>query len=130
MGARASPKETAEASATWRAFYMASFDDVSRYALRLTDGNRAAAEDLVHDAYLAMVRSWNDGSVDRLETGWLIVAVRHRFLNSIRGDRRRERRLRLVHSTDVIDDPRLDVVPELLSELPDRSRAGWAAGCS
>ena len=109
---------------------MASFDDVSRYALRLTGGNRAAAEDLVHDAYLAMVRSRNGGSVDRLETGWLIVAVRHRFLNSIRGDRRRERRLRSVHSSDVIDEPRLDVVPELLSELPDRSRAGWAAGCS
>ncbi len=123
MGVRSTPNQTAESPATWRAFYTTSFDDVSRYALRLTGGNRAAAEDLVHDAYLAMVRAWNDGMINRLETGWLIVTVRHRFLNKIRGERRRDRRLRLVHSSDVVEDPGFDAINELLGELSDRSRA-------
>ncbi len=123
MGVRSTPNENAESAASWRAFYVASFDEVSRYALRLTGGNRAAAEDLVHDAYLAMVRSWNAGTVDRLETGWLIVVVRQRFLNSIRSERRQDRRLRLVHAVDTSHEPRFDAVDELLGELPDRSRA-------
>ena len=109
---------------TWRLFYGDSFSDVSAYALRLTGGDRARAEDLVHDAYLAMVRAWNDGRVDRLETGWLIVVVRHRFLNSIRSDQREQRRLRLVHGGATTVEPDQGwPTGDLLVGLPDRERA-------
>jgi DNA-directed RNA polymerase specialized sigma24 family protein len=58
-----------DVKALWRGFYAQSFADVAAYALRLTGGRRASAEDLVHDAYLAMVRAWRDGRVDHLDTG-------------------------------------------------------------
>jgi len=51
----------------WRTFYERSFPEVTQYAMRLTGGRTAAAEDLVHDGYLAMVRAWQRGAVDGLE---------------------------------------------------------------
>ena len=118
-----------EVDALWRVFYERSFADVAAYALRLTGGRRAAAEDLGHDAYLAMVRAWGDGRVDHLDTGWLIVVVRQRFLNSVRDGRRENRRLRLVHgSGSSAELARADTsagssMEALLSGLPDRARA-------
>ena len=118
-----------EVDALWRVFYERSFADVAGYALRLTGGRRATAEDLVHDAYLAMVRARRDGRVDHLDTGWLIVVVRQRFLNSLRDGRREDRRLRLVHGSASSSEPsRADSssagsMEALLSGLPDRARA-------
>ncbi|MCW2751058.1 MAG: putative polymerase sigma factor, sigma-70 family [Aeromicrobium sp.] len=117
-----------EVDALWRVFYERSFADVAAYALRLTGGQRSVAEDLVHDAYLAMVRAWLDGRVDRLETGWLIVVVRQRFLNSIRNGRREDRRLRLVHGSGSSgqaanrDDLAGASMDALLAGLSDRAR--------
>jgi RNA polymerase sigma-70 factor (ECF subfamily) len=88
----------AEEVGEWRAFYDSSFTEVSAYARRLTGGDRALAEDLTHDAYLAMVAAWRAGRVDRLATGWLIVAVRRRFLNHLRDEEREHRRIERAHS--------------------------------
>ena len=67
---------------------------MSAYARRLTVGDTAAAEDLVHDAYVALVvPRGGDGRVERLGTGWLMVAVRRRFLNHVRDGEREQRRL-------------------------------------
>ncbi|MCU1388890.1 MAG: putative polymerase sigma factor, sigma-70 family [Ilumatobacteraceae bacterium] len=118
-----------DVEALWRVFYDRSFADVSAYALRLTGGHRATAEDLVHDAYLAMVRAWRDGRVDHLDTGWLIVVVRQRFLNSIRNGRREDRRLRLVHGSPSSVEPSTEEsssdgsIAALLGGLSDRARA-------
>ncbi|MCW2749321.1 MAG: subfamily polymerase sigma-24 factor [Aeromicrobium sp.] len=108
----------------WRGFYARSFGDVAGYALRLTAGDRAAAEDLVHDAYLAMVRAWRDGRVDRLETGWLVVVVRQRFLNNIRSRERESRRLRLVHggASAASEEPEGSIA-DLLAGMGERERA-------
>ena len=59
-----------------RAFYDDIFDEVYRFAIRLTGGDAAAAEDLVHEAFLGLVRAWRDGRIDRLEIGWLITVTR------------------------------------------------------
>ena len=112
------------AVAVWRAFYDRSFHEAAGYAMRLTGGKSSAAEDLVHDAYLAMVRAWQNGRIDEMETGWLIVTIRHLFLNKLRDEGREERRLRLVHSASApIDEPTVSSVDELLQDLPDRHRA-------
>lgn len=92
--------------------------------MRLTGGKSSAAEDLVHDAYLAMVRTWQNGRVGEMQTGQLIVTIRHLFLNKLRDEGREERRLRLVYSAQApIDEPAVSSVDELLKELPDRHRA-------
>ncbi|MEO5722839.1 MAG: sigma-70 family RNA polymerase sigma factor, partial [Ilumatobacteraceae bacterium] len=108
----------------WRAFYERSFPDVTQYAMRLTGGRTAAAEDLVHDGYLAMVRAWQRGALDGLETGRLMVTVRSLFLNGLRHDRRKGRRLRLVHdSFSVHSEPSMVELDELLRTVSDRQRA-------
>ena len=112
------------AADAWRVFYAESFDSVASYALRLTGGDGPRAEDLVHDAFLAMVRAWRDGRVDRLETGWLIVVVRQRFLNTIRATTREQRRLRLIQGGAATVDGEMNTpMIDLLAGLPDRERA-------
>ena len=65
-----------------------------RYAVRLTGGDRALAEDLVQEACLALVREVRAVPNARLEIGWLVVVLRRRYLDHLRGMRRE--RLRLV----------------------------------
>jgi DNA-directed RNA polymerase specialized sigma24 family protein len=79
------------------ACYDATVTDLFRYACRLV-GDRAAAEDLVSDAYLALLRAAQDGSVDAVTIGWLITVVRRRHLDRLRSTAREERRLRLVQA--------------------------------
>lgn len=115
----------AEQVGEWRAFYDSSFTEVSAYARRLTGGDRALAEDLTHDAYLAMVAAWRAGRVERLAAGWLIVAVRRRFLNHLRDEGRERRRIERVHaerSTSSSDPPVDDDVAILLAGVSPRGR--------
>lgn len=109
----------------WRAFYDASFPEAAGYAVRLTGGDRELAEDLVHDAYLAMVSAWQAGRVERLAPGWLIVAVRRRYLNWLRDRSRELRRVQRVASLDgrSMADESLSVdVVRLLAGVTPRSR--------
>ncbi|MGH9133451.1 MAG: RNA polymerase sigma factor [Ilumatobacteraceae bacterium] len=113
-----------------RRFYDRVFDEVVQYALRLTGGDPAAAEDLVQEAFVGLVRSWRDGRIDRLEIGWLITVVRQRFLDGVRRQTREERRLRLVSNTTATTAPAAEeheIEPLLamnwLGELPARARA-------
>ncbi|MEZ5259075.1 MAG: sigma-70 family RNA polymerase sigma factor [Ilumatobacteraceae bacterium] len=59
------------------------------------------AEDLVHDAFLGVLSAWKRGRVPELSGAILTVAVRQRFLDGIRGQRRRERRETLASARDV-----------------------------
>jgi RNA polymerase sigma-70 factor (ECF subfamily) len=81
----------------FRAYYDATVRDAHRYASRLT-GDRSRAEDLVQDVYLELLRHARAGTVVEVSLGWLLVAVRHRFLDAIRGQEREDRRLRLAWS--------------------------------
>ena len=78
------------------AFHDRSADEAYRYAARLTRGNRAAAEDLVQDAFVKLVRSARDGSVTEVGIGWLITVIRHRFVDVLRSAEREKRRMQLV----------------------------------
>ncbi|TPW14178.1 MAG: RNA polymerase sigma-70 factor, ECF subfamily [Acidimicrobiaceae bacterium] len=81
------------------ALYDDVFDEVHRSATRLTRGDRAAAEDLVQDAFVQLVRAARNGSVDEVGIGWLLTAVRRRHIDRLRSAERENRRLRLVASS-------------------------------
>jgi DNA-directed RNA polymerase specialized sigma24 family protein len=100
--------------------YRATFRDVYRYAAMLCGADRSAAEDLVHDVYVATLKAARRGAVTEVSTGYLTTAVRHRFLDRVRSSQREERRLRLVSSTP---EPEPAMMPPQLSDLPDRERA-------
>jgi RNA polymerase sigma factor (sigma-70 family) len=104
--------------------YRGTVGDVFRYAAMLCGHDRAAAEDLVQDVYLRILRRVIDDELHSLSVGYLTTAVRHRFLDVLKSKERESRRLQLVARRD--DDETgsarsTDI--ELLSRLPERERA-------
>lgn len=87
-------------------FYELSFDAAYRCAGRLARGDRAAAEDLVQDAYVRLIRAAQDRSVDQVGIGWLVTTIRRRFLDRLRSAEREQRRARLVAvDATAVDQP-------------------------
>mgnify|MGYP000878673350 CR=1 FL=1 len=103
------------------AFYADTFDAAYRYAGRLCGSDREAAEDLVQDAYTAVLQQMRADDGRELETGYLITTIRNRFLDRVRRADREERRLRLVASGPGEPEPAL--MPSQLESLPERDRA-------
>jgi RNA polymerase sigma-70 factor, ECF subfamily len=106
------------------ACYDATFDEVFRYAARLV-GDRRRAEDLVSEAYLELVQVGRAGEVRSIGVGWLITAVRRRFVDGLRSMDREQRRLRLVkpRGDEPVPEVGSDHSGELLASLSDRERA-------
>lgn len=108
------------------AFYDATFTEAYRYAGRLCGSDRDAAEDLVQEAYTAVLRQFRADAGKDLQIGYVITAIRHRFLDRLRSAAREERRMRLVAVTEdaAIDEasPETSVVTQLAG-LPERDRA-------
>ena len=107
------------------AFYNATIGDAHRYASRLVGSDGARAEDLVQDVYLGLLRSAKAGSLKEVGVGWVLVAIRHRFLDGLRGADREERRLRLVWSRAAAETSEVEIAGGVLSgvQLNDRERA-------
>lgn len=103
------------------AFYDATFEEAYRYAGRLCGTDRAAAEDLVQDAYMAVLQQLRADGERELQIGYVITTIRNRFLDRVRRDQREERRLRLVASGPGAPEPAL--MPSQLASLPERDRA-------
>ena len=104
-------------------FYDLAFTPAYRYAARLTRGDRAPAEDLVQDAFLRLVSAARSGDVDEIGVGWLITAIRRRFIDRLRSDEREARRMRLVAEPASVTDARSSGAAALLDGLSDRERA-------
>ena len=77
-------------------FYDVAFDDVYRIAARLTWGDRSAAEDLVQDAFVRLVRSVRSGAVTTVGIGWMVTTVRRLHIDGLRATESEQRRLRVV----------------------------------
>jgi RNA polymerase sigma-70 factor (ECF subfamily) len=101
------------------AFYDDTFAEAYRYAGRLCGSDRSAAEDLVQESYLAVLRQLRADPGRELSVGYLVVTIRHRFLDRVRNAAREERRLRLVAS---IDEAQAPAMPSQLAGLPERDR--------
>jgi RNA polymerase sigma-70 factor, ECF subfamily len=57
-------------------------DAVYRFALRLTGGNRAEAEDLTQETFLRAYRHWNTYQAGTGARSWLFTIARNAFLRS------------------------------------------------
>ncbi|MDP2291674.1 MAG: sigma-70 family RNA polymerase sigma factor [Actinomycetota bacterium] len=103
------------------AFYDDTFTEAYRYAGRLCGGDRDAAEDLVQDAYMSVLRQFRADPSRDLHVGYVITVIRNRHLDRLRAAAREQRRLQLV-ATDV-GEPEPALMPSQLAGLPERDRA-------
>jgi RNA polymerase sigma-70 factor (ECF subfamily) len=86
------------------AFYRMHLSDVYGYLLRLCAGDRAQAEDLTQDVWLALVEELRRGRTERADIRWLITVARSRFLDAARRERRRQSKLELIRREQPRDD--------------------------
>ena len=101
--------------------YDESLGEVYRYASILTGHDRAAADDLVQEVYLGLVRRCRTEAAT-IGMGWLLTSVRHRYLDRARGAGREDRRLHLVAAASGQEhEPQADA-SGVLSDLPERER--------
>lgn len=137
MSARQLDRPAGQEASTWVissedgfiAMYDQTVDAVFKYARRLT-GSTSHAEDLVQQVYLELLQSARSGSVEHIGTGRLIVAVRCRFLDSIRKRERDHQKVQMIAS-NLTPTPGVDqadpttAAREFLDEhgLNDRERA-------
>ncbi len=85
-------------------FYRRVLPDVYGYLLRLCAGDRARAEDLTQDVWLALVEELRQGRTERADVRWLITVARSRFLDLARREQRRGSKLELIRTHDRIDE--------------------------
>lgn len=118
--------ETANSLVT---FYRASVGDVFRYFNRATFGDRALAEDLTQETFVAAVRSATNGRSDMLTMPWIMSVAHNKLVDHHRKRWRDDRNLAFVrsrhrdeefaegsHGAHVIE------ALDLLRGLPDRYR--------
>ncbi|MEO6318325.1 MAG: sigma-70 family RNA polymerase sigma factor [Acidimicrobiales bacterium] len=106
------------------AFYRTHLPDVYGYLLRLCAGDRAQAEDLTQDVWVALVEELRRGRTERVDIRWLITVARSRFIDAARRDRRRQSKLELLrreHTDD--DEPTSSDVLDQLDQLQPLHRA-------
>lgn len=105
-------------------FYRSALPDVYGYLLRLCAGDRAQAEDLTQDVWLALVEELCHGRTERADVRWLIAVARSRFLDLARRERRRRSKLELIGRVEETDDePTGADVLGCLAELQPLHRA-------
>lgn len=109
--------------AGFMACYRATFDEVYAYAGMLCGSDRAAAEDVVHDVYLATLARARRGEVQSINVGYLVTAARRRRIDQWRRDDRERRKLTLVHSANTPYDAPRSLPPTMLAALSERERA-------
>lgn len=117
------------------AFFCHVSAEVHRYVSRLTGGDRQLTEDIVQDAFFALVRQSRNGLLLEVETGWIMTTARNRFIDHVRSCDRERRNLDAQRRTvsDEVDcgwrDTEVGVLSAarataLLASLPDQER--WA----
>lgn len=105
-------------------FYRAALPDVYGYLLRLCAGDRAQAEDLTQDVWVALVEELRKGRPERADIRWLLTVARSRFVDLARREQRRESKLELLRRDHLTDDEPTDTdVLSRLAELQPLHRA-------
>lgn len=104
------------------ACYRATFAEVYAYAGMLCGSDRSAAEDLVHDVYVAALRRARSGELTTATVGYFVTALRRRQIDRWRSEDRERRRLTLVHSQRS-DDVEHRLPASMLAGLSERERA-------
>lgn len=81
-------------------FYRANLPAVYGYLLRLCGDDRATAEDLTQETWMALAKEVQRGNHDCADIRWLFTVARSRFLDNARRQQRLTRKLALVHTSD------------------------------
>src|SRR5262245_40294538 len=76
------------------AWYDATVESAGRYAVKLAGPDRA--EDLVQDAYLAVLRRARAEHLVTDGAGLILTAIRNRFIDGVRAQQTHARRLLLI----------------------------------
>ena len=98
------PRAGVEGPEQLAALYRAHLADVYGYALRLHAGDRARAEDLTQDVWLALVEELRRGRTERADVRWLITVTRSRFIDGARRERRGQSKLELIRREPATPD--------------------------
>jgi RNA polymerase sigma-70 factor (ECF subfamily) len=118
------PKARVDTPEGFAAFYRAHLPDVYGYVLRLCAGDRAQAEDLTQDVWLALVEELRRGRTERADIRWLITVARSRFIDAARREQRRQSKLELIRRERTDDDePTSSDVLDQLDRLRPLHRA-------
>jgi RNA polymerase sigma factor (sigma-70 family) len=118
----------ASVSAGFEAFFREHYRPVVRLAQSVV-GDSQRAQDVAQEVFLAAYRRFPGDYAPA--AGWIRVAAVHTALNVIRGERRRDKRQRLVHEVGsvpsaedtVLDRESRGELRRVLSRLPRRSAA-------
>jgi RNA polymerase sigma-70 factor (ECF subfamily) len=96
------PRVTAASEPAFDRVFRSEYERAVRIAARVV-GDRALAEDVAQEAFLALHRR---RCADQPWAGaWVCAAAAHGALNAVRGERRRARRERLATSSTLSIDP-------------------------
>jgi RNA polymerase sigma-70 factor (ECF subfamily) len=118
------PDEVVMSPDAFCAFYRANLPEVYGYLLRLCVGDKAQAEDLTQDVWVALVEELRQGHTDRADVRWLITVARSRFLDHARRQRRGWSKLALIQrDADADVEPPCDEVLDHLAGLQPLHRA-------
>ena len=79
--------------------------------------DRALAEDLTSETFLAACRSVVDGATDTVNVTWLIGIARHKLVDHWRQQEREQRHLYRVGVTDEVDDDLTSIEPGRAMEV-------------
>jgi RNA polymerase sigma-70 factor (ECF subfamily) len=90
--------------AAFRAFYDSALPEVYGYLLHRCGGERAVAEDLTQETFLAAVRVINDGDGGVVSIPWLIGVARHKLIDHFRRLGREDRKVLLLQDAMAVDD--------------------------
>ena len=104
MKVMGTPAPASDHGATLLAIYDHAVGEVFVY-LRARCGNRAIAEDLTAETFLAAVGQIRKGGVDDVSVAWLIGIARHKLLDEWRRSARRPRSEPLDHDDPSEPDP-------------------------
>ena len=119
------PAGGVEGPEQFAAFYREHLPDVYGYLLRLCAGDRAQAEDLTQDVWIALVEELRRGRQERADVRWLITVARSRFIDAARRERRRQSKLELIRREPAPpdDEPTSGDVLDRLDQLQPLHRA-------
>lgn len=115
--------------AGFRAFYDDALPCVFKNLLRKCNGDRALAEDLTQETFLAAARQVRQGRTDELSVAWLMTVAQNKFVDHLRQRRRDERNLAAVWQNGEHDELRRwrrdrdrATAREELEDLPEMQR--------
>jgi RNA polymerase sigma-70 factor (ECF subfamily) len=118
----------ASSSAGFEAFFRNHYRPVVRLAQSVV-GDVQGAQDVAQDVFIAAYRRF-PGDYEQA-AGWVRVAAVHTALNVLRGERRRDKRQRLLHGVGSLPSPEDTMIERearaelrrVLARLPRRSAA-------